>query len=168
MGSAVIGLIGVVIGGLLSSGTSYYLDRRKSRADLRAALRNVLTDLHNNRGLAAVTVQLWNQPGGASDDSVLAIVSELKRVTSESWQSNRKVLAHELSSNDDWDKLSRAFLAADVVRTIGEQVTERNTLTATGMTEVDARLGDLHEGLTVTQRLMGLPQEPPLPSIFDA
>jgi len=90
---AIFGLIGVIVGALVTGGLSFVRDKREESADLRAALRIVEDDFHLLwMGLKAIAeANAWHP---------LLRTFELA-----SWPEHRGILARHLDAND-WLRVS--------------------------------------------------------------
>ncbi len=105
MTAAIFGLLGVLVGGLITSVSNYHLAVRRDRADQRIhaievkrAARLIELELAVAHTVAKGIVEM-----GLFSDQPLSI---------ESWQKWGPVLAPELS-NADWDAVSLAIIAVE-------------------------------------------------------
>jgi hypothetical protein len=94
MGTAIIGLVGVVVGGVISGGATYLLARRESRARTRASARLVLgevTGFHR-----ALSKFISNQPYEGDDPETLAqrtrFAQEVKEQDDAVWKEHQPQL----------------------------------------------------------------------------
>jgi hypothetical protein len=103
----VVGLVGVIVGGLLTGGVTYFLERRREKREARAAQLVMKSELE--AAATAVEVALsgeeprwppgWDRVGW-----------------SESWMTYRPALAKTM--NDvDFTKLARAYLQMQLLQT---------------------------------------------------
>lgn len=150
MTQAIFGLVGVIVGALVTGGVSFVRDRRRESADLRAALRLVEDDFHLLlMGLRAMA------KAGVWHPRILTM--ELT-----SWPEHRGILASHLSS-DDWLRVSvgaSIFAAARSGAERGFAAQEGDDLPA--LTDEDREVvekgvNDLDEIVSVMQSLHSPP-----------
>jgi hypothetical protein len=148
---AIIGLIGVVVGGLLSAVASYLASRslegRKIAAHRRAAARLVNQELKRAavtlgriRGVAAFQPQERSeQEASAQPEAALAVLPTEKRadwrtlkfdlddrlpkVTSEVWETHQPTLA-EVLRDSEWQAVERAYEEVDSTKSIDAELRE--------------------------------------------
>jgi hypothetical protein len=95
--AAIFGLLGVIVGGVLNGLVSARLQRSAQQTDCRAGRRLVRSELVFFLG--AATRMAHNRP----DE-----LPQLRRASTELWQSNRSILARSLT-DEDWDSVARAY-----------------------------------------------------------
>lgn len=134
MNAAVIGLIGVVVGGLLSAGSSFltsrYTEKRKERREVRQAARLVERELWRallafNRVNKELKKKLASIDEAKTEDEAYVAVHEeirvpsdvfisgldsgtIKPVTFDIWESNQKILAIALP-DATWGNVEGAY-----------------------------------------------------------
>jgi hypothetical protein len=131
--TAVIGLVGAVIGGLLTGGGTYLLERRREQAEAKAARRIVRSQLLEATTAVEDALKGSNWPPG------------WHAVTwSQTWSTYRPFLAKTMDV-DDFDKLAVAYVRVQQVQTglaLGKRAFEKNDegfLTKTKPALSDAR-----------------------------
>ena len=96
MTAAVFGLVGVVIGALITGGTNYVLQVRAERREIRAAARLMLQELTNTGAAIRYAIEL--------DDREF-----LRGATSEDeWRTHHLLLARHLS-DEEWDAVALGY-----------------------------------------------------------
>jgi hypothetical protein len=110
---AIIGLVGVVIGGALAGTVNFLLARRAERQDVRTAARLVRAELQG-LDVQLLSVRTREVFGGQPPDlaDLAEILSEDRRTA---WHENRNLLARGLPSKE-WDKVAsgcRSFLSIE-------------------------------------------------------
>jgi hypothetical protein len=121
MSTALIGLLGVVIGGLVSGGVAYFLARRNDAQSKRASARLVLTEIQN-LAFTIDRLRLAAQSWLRRDEHDLLVfdpaywqqrwrrlVEELDDLTHPQWSEHQGLLARYLP-NDAWDAVSRVYV----------------------------------------------------------
>lgn len=98
MTAAIFGLVGVVIGGLLTAGADWMVERRRERAATRAAARLVLLDLSETFAQLAVS----------SARKIYAFGLAGGELTTEAWSQHREQLAVALTEAE-WSAVSGAY-----------------------------------------------------------
>lgn len=149
---AIIGLIGVIVGGLVSAIASYLasrsLETKKVAAHRRAAARLVNQELKRAahtlgriRGVAGFQPQERSEPeASAKPGAALAELAAPKRadwrtlkwdlderlpkVTSEVWETHQPTLA-EVLRDSEWQAVERAYEEVDSVKSIDADLRER-------------------------------------------
>jgi hypothetical protein len=115
---AILPLVGVVLGALLSGGVQYALRRRDERAEVRAVTRILLNDLEGAVASldAVLSDRLWN-------------VLDTVDVRDDDWNKHDLLLARHLS-DDDWDAVATAFRDGAIVGLLleGEQDDEERVV----------------------------------------
>lgn len=105
MSAAIFGLIGVVVGALVTGGVDYVMQRRREKAELRQARRVVAGELSD----------LWYQLETiTAGDRWPGEVPE-EWFASRMWEAHRPVLASQLS-DEDWNELARIYSIATKFR----------------------------------------------------
>jgi hypothetical protein len=94
MTEAIFGLVGVVVGGLLTGLTQAWQQRRAARAEMRAGARLISAEL------SVLEVKLGRYGDGESGRPELPAVVD--------WPEHRAVIARELD-RDDWVMVARAY-----------------------------------------------------------
>jgi hypothetical protein len=102
MTAAIFGLVGVVVGGLITGWFAYGLERRKDRASLRQAQRRVALEL----GRLIVALDLVTRARS------LALPDALR---TDVWRSEENVLARHLSDRE-WEILGLFYLGIESLR----------------------------------------------------
>jgi hypothetical protein len=107
--AAVFGLVGVVIGGLISGRATYLMARRQERAALRQAKRLVADELFD----IALQLSILREDGATPPES-----SPMRHnpLPSTSWEMNKATLAQGLSDKD-WDDLPGFYSRMEAYRT---------------------------------------------------
>jgi hypothetical protein len=94
---AVIGLLGVLIGGAITSGITYLGDRNRRHDEQRAAARLVIAEILDD----TPTLFQLGQPGG--------LIPSHRPLAATAWHDEQGTLAKYLS-DDQWDKVARFYL----------------------------------------------------------
>jgi hypothetical protein len=125
MTEAIIGLVGVLVGGLVSGGATYIMTRRAERARLRAAARLVENELEHVRTL--VLADLGNldilrtietefgfddTEDTTKEDAENLAPPNLLAVSTEVWREHQGTLAQGLDGRK-WYRLQRAYVAIE-------------------------------------------------------
>ena len=135
MSVAIIGLVGVLIGAIITAGSNYLVADRRERADRERESRNRaieirrasrLIDADLVRAQAACVMMIDKRHWWPDDVSPLTL---------EGWQQYRGVIAPEVSYAA-WSALMVAVEAVDIV------MTSRSIATETGLTEIDDSLAE--------------------------
>jgi len=136
--AAIFGLIGVVVGALVTGGVDYVMQRRREKAELRQARRVVAGELSD----------LWYQLETiTAGDRWPGEVPE-EWFASRMWEAHRPVLASQLS-DEDWNELARIYSIATKFRAMfgaGEALTDEDKLNLKNV---------LHSAGTAHYRLSG-------------
>lgn len=114
--SAIFGLIGVIVGGIITAGSNYLIESRRERAvmkrdshnytiEIKRAARLIADDL--SRGIAAARICIDKRHWWSTD---------VRPLTIEGWQQNRGIVAAELS-DDAWLAVRIAVEAVDNLNT---------------------------------------------------
>ncbi len=96
MTAAIFGLIGVIIGALITGGTSYVLQVRAERREIRAAARLMLQELTNTGDAIRYAIKLNQREflhGATWEDE---------------WKRHHLLLARHLS-DEEWDAVALAY-----------------------------------------------------------
>ena len=120
---AIIGLVGVLVGGIISTGANYLLAVRKERAEearkklsraneQKTSARLIESDLSLAFAFASAYVE--RKPGGS-----MHIAAEIKF---DAWQKDRGVLARELPVGS-WNAVKLAAIAAEQFRALAIRTT---------------------------------------------
>jgi hypothetical protein len=99
--AAIFGLVGVVIGGLVTGGVQLFLDSRREQREVQRARRLVGAELRDAAYLYAAIAGAdeWPEPGGHDEDYVLSTAA---------WDEHRTHLA--LALDDElWDQLANNY-----------------------------------------------------------
>jgi hypothetical protein len=122
MAAAIFGLVGVVVGALVTGGVQFVLDRRREQLDVRRATRLVAAELKDAAYLYAALsrVEEWPAAEGHEEDYVLSTTA---------WNEHRAHLAIPPLNDELWDALvnSYAVLRADrgaILRSIRDHAGE--------------------------------------------
>jgi hypothetical protein len=97
MEEATFGLIGVVVGALVTGGVTWTLARRREQRDVRAAARLLRNDLLKAEGMLSHAL---NESRWWPRD---------RELPTSLWREERRYLAAELENFDDWEPIGRAF-----------------------------------------------------------
>lgn len=98
MSEAIFGLVGVVVGALITGGVDYVLDRRRERATLRAALRLIGDEYKDLLGVVDLALMASAWPRSHRYSRLI--------LTADQWERNRDVLAAQLSPVD-WELIAQ-------------------------------------------------------------
>lgn len=112
MSEAIFGLLGVLLGGIITAGSAYLLDRRRERADREREIRNHAIEL--KRAARLIDFELLRAQSAAS------ICVEKRRwwsgdvspLSTEAWQKNSSIIAPHLS-DQAWGGVTTAVEAVD-------------------------------------------------------
>jgi hypothetical protein len=101
---ALIGLAGVVIGGLLNGGVSWFFERRKRADERRAVARLLLVEVGDAGSTAAAVLRFgrWGEPA-----------EDPKQVEWALWQTHRKELATLIDRNETWGNLANLAISVE-------------------------------------------------------
>ena len=116
MESAIFGLVGVIVGGLITAGSNFVLARRQERASTATESRIHAADLKRAARLIDLEL-LYAQAAAVRFIEKRRWWSEDLELVTESWQQYRAIVAPELSW-DDWHGLATAALAVDQMRAL--------------------------------------------------
>jgi hypothetical protein len=159
---AIFGLVGVVIGGLLSGGATYVMARRGERRRSTAAVRLVEAEVRHAFTLAESVIpslifedptiepirpQLWSQ------------LSELP--TPIAWNTYKGDLA-ELLTADEWYALADSYEALEALRHLSPELmtTPEGGLTRSGVNQaLGSLLLDLERGVSACAAIAGVTRE---------
>ncbi len=98
MTEAAFGLIGVIIGGLLTGGVEYVMEKRREQRELRAVARLLAEQLRG--AIAFIHAELMP----VENDPSIAFAT----LETDAWREKRGVLASALP-NDEWQGVAEAF-----------------------------------------------------------
>jgi hypothetical protein len=117
MGVALVGLLGVVVGAIISGGATYVMARRSEATQARTGARLLETELRTIAGSLGLLLREPLVPGDSTDaltqdDLRAAIAVPAPRL----WHEYRAVLAGVLSS-EEWYAVSRAYENIELLRT---------------------------------------------------
>jgi hypothetical protein len=104
MAEAIFGLVGVVVGALITGGTEYVMRKRDERAQLRAAAR---------LGYAYFRTREWELAHAVREHAWLVLSG--KRLTKPEWWSEYEALFARLLSPAEWEALHEGLLQARAV-----------------------------------------------------
>ena len=105
---AVLPLIGVVVGAILGSGTTYLLEKRREGRAAKAGLRLLVHELEGTKLRWHNLTTSWDsQPTAENADR---LISDLKKrpYATTLWTNHQEVLASSLS-RADWEDLANAY-----------------------------------------------------------
>jgi hypothetical protein len=142
---AIFGLVGVIVGALVTGGADFLLERRREQREIRRARRLVANEL----ATAAVWVEallINKRLPQTSSDEVLFSLAE--------WDSYRQVLAGELN-DETWEGLSAAY---EILRFDRAKVLEAASLNPGGVyDDEDSRRGwpDLLATIALLRQRLG-------------
>jgi hypothetical protein len=106
MSDLVAGLVGVVVGALLTAGTSVYMARRREKRDARAARRIIQSELKEAAQAVDEALDHKEWPTGWT-----------KKTWSESWSMYRPTLALAIRDDEEFDKIATAYLDMGLLET---------------------------------------------------
>jgi hypothetical protein len=132
--SAVLG--GILLGGLITAGTTAYFEGRRDRADARQARRLVVEELRTIWNQLNAILQRGQFPPQVPGAPPLLPTAE--------WEANRATLARHLP-NDEWDALSPLMDSIPLTRSVvqrqpGSSLSEKDVAGLTAMRGVAAQL----------------------------
>jgi hypothetical protein len=104
--AAIFGLVGVLVGALLTAAREYLMARRQERASARANARLLSVDLQR----ASDAVEYCLLPGRAPRAGPWA-----DELTADAWTERLTLLART-TRDDDWEPVARAFVEVDKIR----------------------------------------------------
>jgi hypothetical protein len=108
--AAIFGLVGVVVGALVTGGVDYYLDARREKRELKQARRIVGFEVAEIAIEAAVMgTQLRSGPD--SDPNLFEGAGAI--LGREAWASYRDVLASRLDNENVWDRIAMFYLLVE-------------------------------------------------------
>jgi len=139
MTAAIFGLLGVVVGGLLTGGVDYFMARRREQAELRQSTRLVADELHS----LWLVVDLILERGQLLPARLPGEDTELLFPTS-SWHAHKAVLARALRQKE-WIALATVYAAVEnmrpvMLRTPDLPLDAEGSLALTEMRDQTARL----------------------------
>ena len=114
VGQALIGLLGVVVGAVITGGAGYLMARRAERRARRAALRLIAHEITN------LDVQMQPPSSFIADSAVRLDV--LSSFSLDLWTQHRQELAESLD-DDDWTAISNAYSVLELFKSWGEELT---------------------------------------------
>jgi hypothetical protein len=115
MTEAIIGLVGVLVGGLVSGGATYLMAQRAERAKLRAAARLVENELQHVQSLVHFDLMNLDVLRGMEADSEWIEglpPPNLLAVSTDVWLKHQGILAEALAA-EKWYSLQRAYVAIE-------------------------------------------------------
>ncbi len=148
--AAIFGLIGVVVGALVTGGVDVFLARRHEEADKRQAKRMIATEIHT------LWVHLGLLSGTRKTPNVPADVFELRFLPTELWTAHRASLARAITEDREWGEL---FVFYDNVTLLRWLVAGKQPLTALPSDEVRSAEEFHKTAATLYQQLTGRPPE---------
>jgi hypothetical protein len=158
MSAAIFGLIGVVIGALVTGGVTFFLEWRRERAALRAGLRLVGEELKDMLLEVQIMVDMraWGPPevrqglGG--------------RISHEQWDRHRDVFAAQLSPTD-WVKIAGARDIGRSLRARFDQVKADTDPSWMFFSDAEQSIlvGQIERLQEIVKRIAILVNEPPPP-----
>jgi hypothetical protein len=121
------GLLGVVIGGLITFGSSYFLDKTRTKREVKCAARLIALELVSMRTNAnsCVEKKTWPNPN----------VPLLLSLSTEARQKYLAAIAPNLPS-DAWLSVAIALQAADTCKLIFENLKDRTIAVPDDMAEL--------------------------------
>lgn len=138
---AFFGLAGVIIGGIITAGSNYLLDRRRERATNQRDLRNQAIEI--KRAARLIDAELIRARGAARmvirDKRWFIPDTKLK---TDAWQTYSQILAPVLSY-DDWLTVMKAVLAIDDISL--DRLTDE--LSETTVKNIVPMLADIEAGV---------------------
>jgi hypothetical protein len=137
MTEAIFGLIGVIIGGLISGGINLFLQQRKERLSAKVSARLVRDDLY----LAACWIE------DAVTEGEWEYGSD-RKINEQAWNDHRAQLAAVLAY-DDYASVGLAYQAVQKVNNWIDKRQEHFNLNDGDQQRFKSWLEDLRKGLTV-------------------
>ena len=114
MAAALFGLAGVVIGGLITTGTTYYFSRSASRAEIRKAVRLVADEIDRNLIVLLGIIERGRMPTDPSGfDVFIQDLPHLLRTNA--WEAHSAALAQSVD-DDAWDELAAFYTFVETCR----------------------------------------------------
>lgn len=141
MTAAIFGLIGVVVGAIISGGAKFLLEKRKERVAARVAARLVRDDLYE--------ATCWIEDSLAEGRWVKPLA---KRISSQSWIDQRSFLAAAMPYSD-YAAAGSAYRAAEDINNWLSSGDSSLDLTETDRERFSLWLEDLRNGLQALLRV---------------
>jgi hypothetical protein len=111
--TAIFGLVGVVVGGLLTGGVELALERYRRSAQIKVAKRLVLDELHN------IWTHLDLLDKGGLTPQAMPAEEQARFLPTTDWMTYREPLASgDALSDDEWIALSNLMRSAASLRTV--------------------------------------------------
>ena len=107
MTTAIFGLVGVLLGGLITVGANYWLARRSESVDLRRASRLVSAEL--------AVLQIHAEVMGERQSYPPASPLAQSLFPTQAWDTNKEVLAEHLKT-EEWKRLSAVYAGVESQR----------------------------------------------------
>jgi hypothetical protein len=104
--AAVFGLMGVIVGALITSIAGFYLVRRREKKDARAARRIIQSELKEAAQAIREALGAAEWPAGWT-----------KKAWSESWSKYRPVLAVDMKDDQSFAAVASAYLFMELLET---------------------------------------------------
>jgi hypothetical protein len=141
---AIFGLIGVVIGGLLSGGVSYLADRRRSKAGTRIAARLMCSEIESNQVASRMSLgsRTWAQ-----------VKVGLK---AEAWQGHQGPLASTLT-DDEWGSVDTYYVLVLRLTQMAAGFANNDTLDYTQQSYLDTLVESGERASSIARRYGGGP-----------
>ncbi|MGH8834336.1 MAG: hypothetical protein ACRDWG_04985 [Actinomycetes bacterium] len=155
MTEAIFGLIGVVIGALVTGGVTYALARRQESVDMRAGLRLVGEEYKDLLFVVNLLVAWLEEV--ADNPIPPSAWGPWRGVSTRQWEQHRALLAARLSPAD-WDLITNGKLAHQVIQALQDVPSPDASLRKSGLDalkEQQQRLPGIIQRLAV---LSGAPQ----------
>jgi hypothetical protein len=105
---AFFGLVGVIVGGLITAGSNYYLDRQREQAT--RARDNLNYEIEIKRAARLIDEELYGAKASVESVIELRLWSPEMEPKTEAWQEYGPIMAPRLSF-DDWKALTIAVQA---------------------------------------------------------
>lgn len=139
MTAAIFGLLGVVVGGLVTGGVDYVMARRREKAELRQSTRLVADELHS----LWLVVDLILERGQLPPERLPGEEAELLFSTG-SWHAHKAVLARALRQ-ERWIALATVYATVEnmklvILRTPDLPLEAEGSLALTELRDQTARL----------------------------
>ena len=112
MTAAIFGLLGVVVGALVTGGVDYFMARRREKGELRQSSRLVADELHS----LWLVVDLILERGQLLPERLPGEDAELLFATS-SWHAHKAVLARALPQKE-WSALATIYATVESMRVV--------------------------------------------------
>lgn len=110
MAQAIFGLVGVLVGALITGGGDFLMERRRESRAFRRSKRLVAEELHTIWVHMTLLVEDGRTPTAMNDQTAARFLP------TETWAAHREVLADDRLSDDVWNVLPTLFSNAESLR----------------------------------------------------